>query len=67
MAYFYSATTAQACIHGSEYSFEHGSHGVWGQEKVDEKTAYETERGYSRAASGDGEMERFEEGGQEVC
>ena len=38
-----------------------------GEEVEDEKSADKTERGYSRAAGGDGEMERFEEGGQEVC
>ena len=31
------------------------------EEEEDEKSADETERGYSRAAGGDGEMERFEE------
>ena len=40
---------------------------MWGEEEEDEKSADETERGYSRAAGGDGEMERFEEGVQEVC
>ena len=38
-----------------------------GGEKEDEKSAHETERGYSRAVGGDGEMERFEEEGQEMC
>ena len=37
------------------------------EEEEDEKRADETERGYSRAAGGDREMKRFEEGRQEVC
>ena len=36
-------------------------------EEEGEKSADNTERGYSRAAGRDGEMKRFEEGGQEVC
>ena len=39
----------------------------WGEEEEDEKSADETERKYSRATGEDGEMERFEEGRQEVC
>ena len=38
-----------------------------GKEEVDEKSADKTERGYSRTAGGDEEIERSEEGGQEVC
>ena len=36
------------------------------EEKEDEKNTEEAKWGYSRAASGGGEMERFEEGGKEV-
>ena len=36
-------------------------------EEENEKSADETERGYSRAAVGYGEMERLEEGAHEVC
>ena len=39
---------------------------MWGEEEEVEKSADETERGYSRGAIGDGEIERFEEGGQNV-
>ena len=38
-----------------------------GKEKEDEKSAGQAKRGYSRATGGGGEMERIEEGGEEVC
>ena len=38
---------------------------VWGKEKEDEKSAGQAKRRYSRATGG--EMEKIEEGGEEVC